>query len=37
LHVAFGDAGLAADLFDEAGEFFGEGGGHGASRSAGPV
>jgi hypothetical protein len=29
LDVVFGDAGLAAHLLDEAGEFFGECGGHG--------
>ena len=27
-HVAFGDAGLAADVLDQAREFFGKGGGH---------
>jgi hypothetical protein len=31
LHVGFGDAGLAADFLDEAGEFVGEGGGHGTA------
>lgn len=29
LHVAFGDAGLAAQFFDQARQFFGQGRGHG--------